>query len=176
MRSDDSVSTFEVVCRIKRMGRLGRHLLFCLTTTPLLAACATIEAARDIDKVCALYEDDNDVIRGGKGDDRIDGGRGIDIAVYRGKRASYVIVLNEDLVSINGPDGNDTVTTVELLAFDDVVLNLYAAMSRAGAPTMGVLDRIPVWPFPKTTPDRTEYRLIDQRAILAPCLRLHPRY
>nr|WP_307104824.1 cadherin domain-containing protein [Sphingomonas sp. SORGH_AS_0950] len=67
----------------------------------------------------------DDVIRGGAGDDRIDGGGGVDTAIYSGNRAAYTVTYNIDTrtYTINGPDGNDTVTNVERFRFDDGTLS-----------------------------------------------------
>ncbi|WP_309737102.1 cadherin domain-containing protein [Sphingomonas sp. SORGH_AS_0742] len=67
----------------------------------------------------------DDVIRGGAGDDRIDGGGGVDTAIYSGNRAAYTVSYNAttQTYTINGPDGNDTVTNVEKFQFDDGTLS-----------------------------------------------------
>ncbi|MFE8583487.1 cadherin domain-containing protein [Sphingomonas sp. NCPPB 2930] len=67
----------------------------------------------------------DDVIRGGAGDDVIDGGGGIDTAVYSGNRSAYTVTYSSttQTYTINGPDGNDTVTNVEKFRFDDGTLS-----------------------------------------------------
>ena len=65
----------------------------------------------------------NDVantLRGGPGNDSIDGFGGFDSAVFTGARAAYTITtLGGSTVRVTGPDGDDTVTNVEQLVFDD---------------------------------------------------------
>src|SRR4051794_20089326 len=61
----------------------------------------------------------NNVLRGGSGNDTLDGGAGIDTAVFSGLRSAYSIVLNGQIVTVSGPDGTDTLTKIEQLAFSD---------------------------------------------------------
>lgn len=63
--------------------------------------------------------DGDDVLRGGLGNDRIDGGDGWDTALVRGSRADYRILITDDGFLIKGPDGLDRLTSVEVLRFDD---------------------------------------------------------
>ncbi|WP_343525506.1 cadherin domain-containing protein [Sphingomonas sp.] len=67
----------------------------------------------------------DDIIRGGAGDDVIDGGGGIDTAVYSGNRSAYTVTYSSttQTYTIDGPDGHDTVTTVEKFRFDDGTLS-----------------------------------------------------
>jgi VCBS repeat-containing protein len=64
----------------------------------------------------------NDTITGGPGNDTIDGGTGIDIAVFSGFRSAYIITHIGSSLQVSGPDGLDTLTHVERLAFDDVII------------------------------------------------------
>jgi hypothetical protein len=60
------------------------------------------------------------VLTGGKGNDEIDGGEGVDKAVFAGAYSAYMLTPgfgNE--VKVAGPDGSDIVTNVEFLVFDD---------------------------------------------------------
>jgi hypothetical protein len=62
----------------------------------------------------------DNTIRGGPGNDTIDGGPGIDTAVFSGPRAAYTLTaLSGTDVRVSGPDGVDTLTNIERLAFDD---------------------------------------------------------
>ena len=83
------------------------------------------------------------VLIGGPDNNRIQGGPGLDMAVFSGSRWAYVIVRMGDQVVIIGPDGEDRLTNVEVLHFDDMTLNIAAALSRTL--TNGVLENIPVW-------------------------------
>ncbi|UPK40778.1 cadherin domain-containing protein (plasmid) [Bradyrhizobium sp. 186] len=66
-----------------------------------------------------------DTLIGGAGNDIIDGGADADTAVYSGNRSNYNVSLNADgSYSIidtrpSSPDGNDTVSNVELFQFAD---------------------------------------------------------
>lgn len=62
----------------------------------------------------------NDRIEGGPGNDTINGGLGLDTAVYSGNRSAYTTVKSGDTWLVNSASqGNDTLTGVERLAFDD---------------------------------------------------------
>ncbi len=66
----------------------------------------------------------DNVITGGGGDDRIDGGTGIDTAVFSGNQADYSITsLNGNVIVADlragHPDGTDTLTSIEFLQFAD---------------------------------------------------------
>jgi serralysin len=57
----------------------------------------------------------NDLLRGWGGDDHLDGGEGIDTAIYSGAPAQYTIARSGDAVYLSGPDGLDTLVDVERL-------------------------------------------------------------
>jgi hypothetical protein len=59
------------------------------------------------------------VLRGYAGNDRIDGGGGIDTAVFSGAAGRYQIQKNGTSASVSGPDGVDTLLAIERLQFDD---------------------------------------------------------
>ena len=62
----------------------------------------------------------DDVISGGVGNDSLDGGEGYDRALYSGNREDYTITRNDDgSYQIDGTDGVDTLTGIELIEFDD---------------------------------------------------------
>jgi len=76
-------------------------------------------------------KDGNDFITGGKGNDNIDGGDGIDTAVYSGNIADYSIDVKgtgNDKVTVSdhvlGRDGVDQLKHIELLQFNDGVVDL----------------------------------------------------
>ena len=64
----------------------------------------------------------NDTLNGGPGDDTIDGGSGLDTAIFSGLRSTYSITHAGNTVQVSGPDGIDTLTNVERLAFDDITV------------------------------------------------------
>lgn len=61
----------------------------------------------------------NDILTGLDGNDSLDGGDGIDTAVYSGNRLAYTIHPTQNGLSISGLEGNDTLTQVERLSFQD---------------------------------------------------------
>jgi Ca2+-binding RTX toxin-like protein len=65
----------------------------------------------------------NDTLVGLTGNDQLLGGNGNDTAVFTGNRSSYTITHNGLQITVSGPDGTDTLTDVEFLAFADVTLN-----------------------------------------------------
>lgn len=83
------------------------------------------------------------VMISGPGNNRMNGGPGFDMAVFSGSRWSYVIFRIEDQVVVVGPDGEDRLTNIEVLHFDDMTLNLAATLSRTMS--NGLLKNIPVW-------------------------------
>jgi hypothetical protein len=64
----------------------------------------------------------DDALSGGPGNDAIDGGTGFDTAVFSGLRSAYTITHIGNSLQISGPDGLDTLTNIERLAFDDVTV------------------------------------------------------
>jgi len=64
----------------------------------------------------------DDTLTGGTGNDTITGGLGIDTAVFSGLRSAYAVQPIANGVRVTGPDGIDTLTGVENLAFSDVTL------------------------------------------------------
>jgi Ca2+-binding RTX toxin-like protein len=73
----------------------------------------------------------NDTLIGGAGDDTLDGGSGVDTAKFSGTRSAYTIThLSDGRTRVAGPDGTDTLTSVEKLAFDDDTNVLRISASR----------------------------------------------
>lgn len=66
--------------------------------------------------------DGDDVITGGLGNDVLSGGPGIDTAVFAGLRSAYTVTTSGGTTTVSGPDGTDTLTTIERLRFDDATL------------------------------------------------------
>ncbi len=65
-----------------------------------------------------------DLIDGGAGNDRIDGGAGGDAAVFSGGLASYTIQDFGTRITVTGPDGTDTLASIEQLTFADATLDV----------------------------------------------------
>ena len=87
----------------------------------------------------------DDAITGGTGNDAIDGGDGTDTAVFAGERAGYTVSTVGGTTTVTGPDGTDTITTVERLQFTDVTLIVGAGggqyvVGTGGADTIGGTD------------------------------------
>ena len=68
--------------------------------------------------------DDDDTLTGGADNDRLVGGDGTDTAVFSGNRADYTIGFANGVFTIDGPDGSDTLESIENLQFDDGVIDL----------------------------------------------------
>jgi len=64
-------------------------------------------------------EDGDDRLRGAGGNDILNGGKGIDTAVFSGKYSAYSFKFNPGSLEVSGPDGNDVLTDIEALEFDD---------------------------------------------------------
>ena len=64
----------------------------------------------------------NDVLAGMGGDDRLDGGAGLDTAAYGLTRASYTVSRTAGGLSVNGPEGQNSLSNIERLHFADVTL------------------------------------------------------
>ena len=65
----------------------------------------------------------NDTLNGGAGNDVLSGLGGLDTAVFSGNRSAYTISKIGGLITVSGPDGTDTMTDVEFLAFADTTLS-----------------------------------------------------
>ena len=96
------------------------------------ASTDTLTGAEGADRLLGNDGDDdllalggNDVLIGGRGDDRLDGGAGWDEAVFSGLSFRYKIFETPDgRYEIRGLDGNDLLTGIELLRFDDRTIDL----------------------------------------------------
>jgi Ca2+-binding RTX toxin-like protein len=76
----------------------------------------------------------NDTFSGGAGNDTLAGGRGTDTAVFSGERADYVVIqVAPGVLVIEGADGTDRISGVELFAFGNAPL-LDLAELLAGPP------------------------------------------
>lgn len=72
-----------------------------------------------------IGNDTGNVLTGGLGDDTIDGGSNVDVAVFSGNMADYTITQTAlGVFVVEGADGTDTLTNVEFLQFDDQNMRL----------------------------------------------------
>ena len=60
------------------------------------------------------------VLTGAAGNDSLDGGSGIDTAVFSGTRSAFTITNAKTHYSISGPDGTDALSNLERLQFFDI--------------------------------------------------------
>ena len=67
-------------------------------------------------------------LTGNGGNDTIDGGDGIDVAIFSGNKAAYTVTGTASASTVSGTDGNDTLTNVEFLKFDDGVWSVADAV------------------------------------------------
>ena len=65
----------------------------------------------------------NDTIRGNSADNVIDGKAGDDTAVFSGNRASYSVQNLGDRIVVSGPDGTDTLFSIEHVKFADATVD-----------------------------------------------------
>lgn len=77
-----------------------------------------------------LGNDADNVLWGRNGNDRIDGGRGVDTAGYLGLSSAYGITISGRTVIVTGAEGTDTLTNIERLRFSDRTIDLDFAPSR----------------------------------------------
>ncbi|WP_404288318.1 cadherin domain-containing protein [Microvirga sp. RSM25] len=79
--------------------------------------------------------DGDDMLNGDAGDDVLDGGSDSDTAVFSGLRSAYTITANPDgTFTVTGLDGNDRLTNIEWVKFNDVTEAL----------TPGTVNKAPV--------------------------------
>jgi serralysin len=63
----------------------------------------------------------DDTLIGDSGNDLLDGGAGDDSAIFSGPRSAYSVTdLGGGSVRVSGPDGTDTLSSIEQLVFDDM--------------------------------------------------------
>jgi hypothetical protein len=87
-------------------------------------------APRELGDNLIVGDDADQTFTGGDGDDLIVGGDGVDTAVYEGNLADYTVTQVFDgegnvigFSAVSGPDGDDTLLSIERLAFDDATLS-----------------------------------------------------
>lgn len=91
--------------------------------------------------------DGDDVLDGSADDDSLDGGPGRDTAVFAGLRAAYTVSTISGGFRVVGPDGTDTLESIERARFDDQTLDLSTGgvypptgtLTVAGTPRQGTM-------------------------------------
>ena len=64
-------------------------------------------------------------LTGGLGNDSINGGSNVDVAIVSGNRSAYTITqTSTGVFQIAGPDGTDTLTAIEFIQFNDQTIRL----------------------------------------------------
>jgi len=79
----------------------------------------------------------NDKLIGGKGNDALDGGSGVDTAIFSGNRSSYTI--GGAGTGVSGPDGTDTLMSIERLQFSDKKIALDLGTGEAACNTVRII-------------------------------------
>lgn len=87
-------------------------------------------------------------LEGWSGNDHIDGGGGTDTAVFIGRMADYEYMRDGAILRTRGPDGLDTLVSVERLEFDDrgLAFDIQGAAGQAYRLYRAALDRAPDLP------------------------------
>lgn len=81
-------------------------------------------------------------LTGGLGDDTIDGGGGVDVAVFSGNRANYTITtITPNKHEVAGPDGHDILLSIDRLRFSDQSVDV-SPLGQASTAYSGVLRTI----------------------------------
>ena len=65
----------------------------------------------------------NDTLRGNSADNVLDGKAGDDTAVFSGNRGAYTVQNLGDRIAVTGPDGTDTLFSIEHLRFADATID-----------------------------------------------------
>lgn len=81
----------------------------------------------------------NDFLNGLGGDDFLDGGRGTDTAAFSSNRADNTINPAASGFTVSGPEGNDTLTNIERLDFQDKNLLFDLSQGQAAGNTVRLI-------------------------------------
>jgi Ca2+-binding RTX toxin-like protein len=65
----------------------------------------------------------NDHLEGQSGQDKLDGGIGDDTAIYSGNLGAYTVTDFGGKIIVSGPEGKDTLTSIEHMRFADTTLD-----------------------------------------------------
>ncbi len=98
----------------------------------------TIAAGVQIENAIGGTSDDRitgnalaNILRGGLGDDTLDGGGNVDRAIFSGARSAYTVTHTGGTATVSGTDGTDTLTNVEFFQFDDQTVHFRAGVGTA---------------------------------------------
>jgi len=83
----------------------------------------------------------NDRMNGDLGDDVLEGNGGVDAAIYNDNSRSYVITNDavSNLISVSGPEGNDTLFNIERIEFSDTALAFDLALNQSAGNTVRII-------------------------------------
>ncbi|MFN7087182.1 MAG: hypothetical protein ACK4N4_11230, partial [Burkholderiales bacterium] len=110
-------------------GKLSVDVIAATSPYPATAAVLT-EGAVPVTRTGGAAADTlaggggNDTFSGGAGNDKLDGGAGLDTALFGGNRAAHVVNKTASGFTISGPDGSDTLSSIERVQFADAKLAL----------------------------------------------------
>ncbi|MBI4208037.1 MAG: hypothetical protein HY527_23700 [Betaproteobacteria bacterium] len=81
----------------------------------------------------------NNTLTGLAGNDTLDGGAGADTAVYSSTRAAYTVSGTAPQFSVSGPEGSDTLASIERFQFSDKRLAFDLASGEAAGDTVRII-------------------------------------
>jgi transcription elongation GreA/GreB family factor len=128
----------------------GRNALVDLVGTNGLETSVSLTALSGVVKIVGLGNIgltlvgnalDNTIVSA-LGNDTINGGDGIDTAVYSGARASYTVTNNNNGTwTVSGREGTDTLTAIEKIQFSDQTLTIGTVTPANRAPVATINDK-----------------------------------
>ena len=92
----------------------------------------------------------NNIFRGNGGNDAIDGGAGIDTAIYTAARSSYTTTKTASGLHVAGTpnvDGNDTLSNIERLQFSDTKIAFGTTLGQSAGNSVLLLGAVWVIPY-----------------------------
>ena len=81
----------------------------------------------------------DDTLTGLAGNDTLDGGPGADTVVYTGNRSAYSISATSSGFSVQGPEGDDTLVSIERFRFADMKLAFDLAQGQAAGNSVRII-------------------------------------